>query len=136
MTAAKAEAEVPCCAQCKEPMDVRATGRPKKFCSDNCRKIDHRLATAARQARASLPRLRRYLDDALTETQHAINRLHISGLSEEETGGLKPERASDISYAVDRALEKLRYAARDRRDALATAARHSAGAAVEDEDDD
>ena len=138
MTAATSMTEPPRCAHvyCGEPLEPKATGRPARFCSPACRKADHRLKTAARAARESLPRLRRYLDEALTETQHAINRLHICGLSEAETGGLKPERQDEVDYAVARSLEKLRYAARERRDALATAARHPAGAIDQDEEDD
>lgn len=138
MTGPTSMSETPRCAHayCGQPLEVKATGRPARFCSPSCRKADHRLATAARAARASLPRLRRYLDEALTETERAINRLHISGLSEAETGGLKPERQDEVDYAVARGLERLRSAARERRDALATAARHPAGASGQHEEDD
>lgn len=30
------------CSQCRNPFDVPNTGRPKKFCSDRCRLVNHR----------------------------------------------------------------------------------------------
>jgi hypothetical protein len=136
MTAADdvTSATVARCAHCEEPLPVRSTGRPAKFCSDSCRKTDHRLASAARQARASLPRLRTYLDEALDKAEAAMRRLHATGLSEDELL-MRPEPLGDVNYAVGRALETLRYAARDHRDALATAERHPAGAATDEDDD-
>jgi hypothetical protein len=132
-TAAENAAEPSRCAYkyCGRPMPPKPSGiggRVAKFCGVNCRKADHRLATAAKAARTRIEPLRKQLDQALTDAERALNRLHISGLSEEETGGLTPERSGDIETAVRRAVEKLRYTARERRDAIATAASHPAGA--------
>ncbi len=142
-TAASSAAEPLICARkyCGHEIVLRPAhlgGKVPKFCSDACRKADHKAATAAKAARARIEPLRKQLDRALTETERAINRLHISGLSEEETGGLKPEHSGDIETAIRRALEKLRSTARERRDALATAASHPAGAdpdAVDEHDE-
>lgn len=140
-TAASDAAEPPICARkyCGNEIVLRPArlgGRVPKFCSDACRKADHKAATAAKEARARIEPLRTQLDRALTDAERAINRLHISGLSEEETGGLKPEHSGDIETAIKRALERLRYTARERRDALATAASHPAGADPDADDED
>ena len=129
------------CGHCKDPLPGRAPGkggRPAKFCGDRCRKADFQLATAARQARARLPRLRRYLDEALTEAQAALGRLHASGLDPEELllrPGAKAELPGDVDYAVRSGLDRLRSTAREHRDAVQTAKKHPAGAGSEDDDE-
>lgn len=133
-------AEPAVCGHCKNPLPERkpGPGRLAKFCSPVCRKADYRLASAAREARASLPRLRRHLDQALTEAQAALGRLHASGLDPEQLL-LRPEvRADlpgDVDYLVRTRLDRLRSAAREHRDAVETAKRHPAGAGSEDDDE-
>jgi len=140
VTAAAAEAAVTC-PHCKGPLPAREagrSGRPAKFCSDGCRKADHRAASAARMARASLPRLRGYLDDALTKAEAALHRLHASGLDPDEMllrPGARRDLPGDVDYAVRTSLERLRSAAREHREAVETAKRHPAGAAPDDDDD-
>jgi hypothetical protein len=114
-------------------------GRPARFCADNCRKADHRAASAARTARARLPRLREYLDQALTEAEAALRRLHVSGLDPDKLmlgPGARRELPGDIEYSLRTSLERLRSAAREHREAVETAKRHPAGAAPDDDDDE
>ena len=137
---APAAAEAATCPYCRGPMPQRKTGagRPARFCSDACRKSDNRAAHAARRARASLPRLRGYLDDALTTAEAALRRLHASGLDPDELmlrPGAKRDLPGDVDYAVRTSLERLRSAAREHREAVETAKRHPAGAAPDDDDE-
>jgi endogenous inhibitor of DNA gyrase (YacG/DUF329 family) len=132
--------EVDVCPHCSRPMPQRRSGagRPARFCSDNCRKADHRAAQAARTARGRLPRLREYLDSALTDAEGALRRLHASGLDPDELllrPGVKRDLPGDVDYAVRTSLERLRAAAREHREAVETAKRHPAGAAPDDDDD-
>jgi|SRR5581483_6650726 len=119
---------------CWEPLPIRSTGRPARFCSDTCRKSDHRMATAAREARQRLPRLRRYMDESLAEVEKAVRRLHATGLSEDELL-MRPEPYEDADYAVRSHLDRLRAAVREHRDSLATAASHPAGAPTDQDED-
>lgn len=133
-------AEVATCPHCRGPMPPRKSGagRPARFCSDNCRKADHRAAEAARTARARLPRLREYLDQALTEAERALHRLHASGLDPDELllrPGAKRDLPGDVDYAVRTSLERLRSAVREHHEAIETAKRHPAGAAPDDDDE-
>ena len=121
------------------PQRKTGAGRPAKFCTDNCRKADHRAAAAARAARARLPRLREYLDQSLTEAEGALRRLHASGLDPEELmlrPGAKRELPGDVDYAVRTSLERLRSAVREHHEAVQTAKRHPAGAGPDDDDDE
>jgi hypothetical protein len=97
----------------------------------------HSLSVRIRSA--SLPRLRGYLDDALTKAEAALRRLHASGLDPDELllrPGAKRDLPGDVDYAVRTSLERLRYAVRDHHDAVETAKRHPAGAASDDDDDE
>ena len=140
MTITENEAASAVCARalCGNPLPVpsRSGGRPKKFCGDVCRKTDNRLATAARSARASMPDLRERLDKALDKADQAIRRIHYSALDPEETLVDEPEHAGDVSYAVARAIETLKYAAREYKDAWTTAGRHPAGAGQDQDEEE
>lgn len=134
-------AEAPACPHCRGPMPVRKPGggRPAKYCSDGCRKADHRAATAAREARARLPRLRKFLDDSLGEAEKALRRLHASGLDPDELmlrPGAKPDMLGEVDYLLRTRLDALRSAAREHREAIETAKRHPAGADPDESEDD
>lgn len=139
MSAVAAEA-ASTCPHCRGPMPERkpGAGRPARFCSPNCRKADHRSSEAAKNARARLPRLRKFLDESLTEVESAVRRLHASGLDPDELmlrPGAKREMPGDIEYSLRTSMERLRSAAREHREAIETAKRHPAGAASEDDDE-
>ena len=125
-------AEAANCPHCRGPMPPRKPGggRPAKYCCPGCRKADHRAASAAREARARLPRLRRYLDETLGEAETALRRLHASGLDPEELmlrPGVRPDMPGEVDYLLRTRLDALRSAAREHREAIETARRHPAG---------
>lgn len=124
-------------AHCGNPLPApsRSGGRPAKYCGTACRKTDNRAATAARSARASMPGLRERLDEALTTAEAAVRRVHFSALSPQETLVDEPAHPGDVSYAVARAIENLKYAAREYKDAWTTAGTHPAGA-EQDQDEE
>ena len=142
MSAAEtAAAEAASCPHCRGPMPQRkpGAGRPAKFCSENCRKADHRAAQAARDARARLPRLRKFLDEALGEAETALRRLHASGLDPDELmlrPGVRADMPGEVDYLLRTRMEALRSAAREHRDAVETAKRHPAGADPDESEDD
>lgn len=134
-------AEAATCPHCRGPMPQRkpGAGRPAKFCSENCRKADHRAAQAARDARARLPRLRKFLDEALGEAETALRRLHASGLDPDELmlrPGVRADVPGEVDYLLRTRMEALRSAAREHRDAVETAKRHPAGADPDESEDD
>lgn len=136
------------CPQCHGPMPKRKPGggRPARFCGESCRKahhravqLEHRTAEDAKAARARLPRLRKYLDDALGEAEVAVRRLHASGLDPDELmlrPGVKRDMPGEVDYLLRRRLDALRSAAREHRAAVETAKRHPAGADPDESEDD